>query len=70
MRDIKTKLKVWYSDETVGEYDSFKEAEEDILENVVGSNFNNSVDHIAAIDEDGNEVRQYAVKWKAQIVFV
>lgn len=61
-------IKVWYSDESVGEYHSIEEAQADILENLTGCNFAISVDNVAEVDTEGRILKQYGCNWSVKLV--
>ena len=64
------KIRVHYSDETVGEYSSIAEAESEILEMVTGSDFAATVDAVQEIDENDNVICNYGCNWSVKLIEV
>ena len=63
-------IKVWYSDESVGEYKSIEEAREEALETVIGCNFAATIDAVKEFDDDGNVIRDLYCEWNLEIKVV
>lgn len=61
-------IKVWYSDESVGEYHSIEEAQADILENLTGCDFAISVDNVAEVDEHDRILKTYGCQWGVKLI--
>ena len=63
---MKTKIRVRYNDETVGEYPGIPIAETEILERFNSEDV--TPDYIERLDSDGKQLSVYSCQWSVQIV--
>lgn len=64
-------IKVWYSDGSVGHYDTVQEAQNEIEEQVIGSNFETTVDAVQVVnanDEEDDDEDMLACEWSVKLV--